>query len=82
MAVVLVSELLPFGNWDEVVLKCINFSKDNKIPVQVLDLQELTTLVRVSKNSEDFDYYLVERWRKFFEKRYFNIRVKPVINKT
>jgi hypothetical protein len=64
-AVVPVSELLHFGNWDEIVADILNAAKDLNMLIHVLDLRELTLLVASSREANLFDYQLMERFKNF-----------------
>lgn len=79
--VVLISELVPFGNWDKVVFETIKLIKDSKSMIHILDLRELTVLVSFSRDENVFDYNLMERWNGFIQVRDVFIRMRPESNK-
>jgi hypothetical protein len=76
-AIVLVSELLPFGDWDEIVLQTIALARDSGMFIHILDLRELGTLRRLSKDKYVFDHLLVQRFKHFLQERTVFIRVQP-----
>jgi hypothetical protein len=65
--IVLVTEILPFGERQEVVNACLTLAKDSGAFVHVMDMWELTTFVAASKGFMHFDHYLIERFKKFVE---------------
>jgi hypothetical protein len=73
-AVVVVSELLHFGNWNEIVVDIIDTAKESNILIHVLDLRELTLLVAASRESNLFDYQLMERFKHFVSFKSIHLR--------
>ena len=81
-ALVVVSEILNFGNWDDEVLKIIELSKNNHALFHVIDLAELMKLISVSnKPSYDmetianaFDFHLSERFDALVETKSIFVR--------
>jgi len=64
--IVLVSELLPFGDWTEIEKKIFKSMIDNKILLHVMDLKEFIKFVRVSgMDKNKLDYYLMKRLEDF-----------------
>lgn len=63
--IILVSELLPFGDWSEITLKIIELSKEMNAMFHVIDLRELSLLEHVSKSIDAFDANLVHRFKEF-----------------
>ena len=76
-AIVMVSELIPFGDWDDLVIETMEKAIMHNMMIHILDLQELATIARFSKDVNQFDYYLVQRFKHFVEKRTFFIRTVP-----
>lgn len=83
-AVVIVSELLPYGDWSHYSQKILQLSKDNQALFQIIDLAELMKIVIASSKStydmetraNAFDYYLSERFDNFIKSENIFIRVK------
>lgn len=66
--IVLVSELLPFGDWKSIQKEILIAMIDAKIYLNVLDFREFATLVKNTKGKKEFlDYYLMQRTEKFVE---------------
>ncbi|MGZ3931934.1 MAG: hypothetical protein ACXVP0_11315 [Bacteroidia bacterium] len=66
--VVLVSELLPFGDWTEIQGKINEASKKNKIYLHVLGLMEFTVLLKGCQGRKEYlDYFLMHRFEKYIE---------------
>ncbi|MDB5277305.1 MAG: hypothetical protein JWR61_2260 [Ferruginibacter sp.] len=60
--IVLVSELLPFGKWDAVVMKMFQTMIDQPMQLHVMDLIEFMRYIGYSKGSKErFDYLLMQR---------------------
>jgi len=76
--IILVTEILPFGERQDVVNACLTLSKEAGAFVHVMDMWELTTFVAASKGSLHFDSYLIERFKKFVEVRSLFMRVNFV----
>ena len=81
-AVVLVSELLPLGDWDEITTQTTALARDSNMLVHILDLRELGTLRRLSRDKYAFDHLLVQRFRHFLQQRSVLIRVQPLNDST
>ncbi len=66
--IVLESELLPFGKWDDLLHKLLIAIHDNGIMIHIMDLNELMQFIGHSKKDKNlFDYYLMERIKSFVE---------------
>ena len=73
--IVLVSEILPFGEKGGIVNACLSLAKEYDAFVHVMDMWELTTFVAASKSCMHFDYYLIERFRQFVKHKNLSMRV-------
>ena len=73
--IVLVSDLLAFGNWD-VIENLINETiKTEKIYLHVMDFMEFTKFLKMSKGKRDhFDYYLMERAEQYSKVQNIHMR--------
>ncbi len=76
-AIVLVSELFPFGAWDDVVSHAVALARDWGVFVHILDLRELAALVHYSKDKYVLDYNLMQRFEHFIRTQTVFIRVQP-----
>lgn len=66
--IVLVSELLPFGNWKEIVNEIMIVMTEENIFLHVLDLLEFMKYIKISSGKKEYlDYYLMERAKAFVE---------------
>ena len=66
--VVLVSELLPFGDWKEVEFHILKAMMDQPMFLNVMDLKEFMHFIGHSKGSKhNLDYFLMERAKGFVE---------------
>ncbi len=66
--IVLVSELLAFGDWREIVNEIINVMTNENIFLHVLDLLEFMKYIKMSVGKKEyFDYYLMQRAMSFIE---------------
>jgi len=64
--IVLVSELLPFGDWDTTVRALIEAMIEGKIWIHVMDMKEFMRFIGYAKESKDqFDYLLTQRIESF-----------------
>lgn len=60
--IVLVSELLPFGEWKPILIKMFQTMIDVPMQLHLMDLTEFMRYVGYSKhNKHTFDYFLMER---------------------
>ncbi len=75
--IIVVSELLPFGDWSDIVSEAIGLVRKSNVMVHILDLRELTLLVAVSENADAFDYNLMKRFRHFIQCKSVFIRSLP-----
>lgn len=68
--IVLVSELLPFGDWAEIEMKIFKSMVDNQILLHVMDSKEFIKFVRAAgMNKDTLDYYLMKRLEDFVKSR-------------
>ena len=68
--IVLLSELLPFGDWSEIVNEIINVMMNENIFLHVLDLLEFMKYIKMSAGKKEyFDYYLMQRAKAFIENK-------------
>lgn len=64
--IILVSEILPFGDWEDIIKKLIITMADNGIMIHIMDLNELMQFIGHSKGSKYvFDNYLLQRAQNF-----------------
>jgi hypothetical protein len=76
--IVLVSELLPFGDWSEIQEEMERAIREENIYLNVMDFKELITLLKACKGSKEyFDCLLMERTGWFVKTK--NILMKSVI---
>jgi hypothetical protein len=74
--IVLVSELLPFGNWTEIENKMISAMKEQRMCLNVMDLRELTTYIALSQgNKNRLDASLLDRVKQFVQFKDIHMRV-------
>jgi hypothetical protein len=73
-AIVLVSELLPFGDWDAIVEEIMKASCAAKAYFHVFDMRELALLAKVTADLNMLDYNLVTRFENFVKSRTIFIR--------
>ncbi|MEX3950192.1 hypothetical protein AB4Y40_20840 [Paraburkholderia sp. EG287B] len=76
--IILVAEILPFGDRQDIVNACLSFAHEAGAFVHVMDMWELTTFVSASKNCVQLDFYLFERFKKFIEHRNLLMRANFV----
>ncbi|MDQ6755320.1 MAG: hypothetical protein M3004_00135 [Bacteroidota bacterium] len=75
--IVLVSELLPFGNWKEIELKMFTAMVENKIYLNVMDFKEFMQQIGMARGSKDrFDYLLIERVKQLTEHQTIHIKIR------
>lgn len=66
--IVLVSELLPFGDWEEIVYEMMSVMIKERIYLHVLDLLEFMKYIKISSGKKEYlDYYLMERTKAFIK---------------
>lgn len=64
--IILVSELLQFGDWDELIPKILKAVLGGKIWIQVMELKEFMRFVGYSfDNKNRLDYLLMQRFENF-----------------
>lgn len=77
--IVLVSELLPFGEWEDVVIKIFQAAIDHPMYLNVMELSELMYFIGAARGNKDrFDYFLVKRMENLIKHR--NIHARTVID--
>ncbi len=77
--IVLVSNLLPFGNWDETIQALLEAMLKVKIYIHVMDMSEFTRFIGYSKGDKNkFDYFLIERIENFVKNPSLAIRTEFV----
>lgn len=66
--IVLVSELLPFGEWSEVIYNMLKAMSENRMYLNVIDFRQFMQFVGYSKgNPDQLNLFLIERVEKFVE---------------
>jgi hypothetical protein len=66
--IVLVSELLPFGDWKDVEQDILLAMLNERIYIHVMDFQEFIRYVKVSDGKKErFDYFLMQRVEQFVQ---------------
>jgi len=74
--IVLVSELLPFGDWKEIELKMMTTMIEQPMYLHVMDLREFMTYIGFCRgNKERLDASLMDRTSQFVELQTIHIRV-------
>jgi hypothetical protein len=64
--IVLVSDLFPFGEWDELIGIMANAMIEHNIYIHIMDLKEFMRFIGYSKGDRNqFDYFLVQRIEHF-----------------
>lgn len=80
--IILVSELLPFGEWKHIVYKMMVAMVEAKIYLHLLDFPEFMRYVGMARGSVNrLDYYLMKRAEQFTEHQTVHIKVKEVFGK-
>ncbi|MDD4761286.1 MAG: nuclease-related domain-containing protein [Bacteroidaceae bacterium] len=68
--IVLVSELLPFGDWKEIVYEMMSVMIKERVYLHVLDLSEFMKYIKISSGKKEYlDFYLMERTKAFIENK-------------
>ena len=66
--IILISEFLPFGEWDEVVISMMNAMIDTNSMIHVMDMKEFMQFIGHARGDKHmFDHFLVQRARYFVE---------------
>ncbi|MCF0057681.1 hypothetical protein [Dyadobacter sp. CY356] len=66
--IILVSELLPFGDWKETLNTILQAMLRTKISIHVMDMSEYIKFVGYSKGDKNqFDYFLTQRIENFIK---------------
>ena len=77
--IVLISELLPFGEWEEILKKVLMAMIENRFYLHIMDFRELMQFIGYSQGSKDkFDYFLVQRVQNFIKEPEIFTRAKFV----
>lgn len=64
--IVLISELLQFGDWKDIELRMLKVMIENRIYIHVMDFKEFMKFIKASGGNKDkLDYYLVKRCEDF-----------------
>ncbi|MGG6268552.1 hypothetical protein ACQ4M3_29340 [Leptolyngbya sp. AN03gr2] len=74
--VVVISEMFPFINWDEITICLMKTALESNSMIHILDLQELRTLIGCSSSFNHFDYYLMTRLETVIDRKSAFIRTK------
>ncbi|MCP4157073.1 MAG: NERD domain-containing protein [bacterium] len=75
-AIVVVSELIPLGDWKEIVNLAENLFRETQCMVHIVDLEELYSMVVISKQKRLFDYNLMKRFEVLIKEKTIFIRSK------
>lgn len=74
--IVLVSDLMSFGNWTPIMLKMFQTMIDVPMQLHLMDLTELTRYIGYSKNNKYiFDYLLMERTKELVKNETVHINL-------
>tara|TARA_A100000171_G_scaffold36127_1_gene34793 strand:- start:1423 stop:2628 length:1206 start_codon:yes stop_codon:yes gene_type:complete len=74
---VLVSELIPFGDWTEIENEIIRATIEEKIYLHIMDFREFINFVKNSQGKkENLDYLFMDRAQGFAETRSIHMRSK------
>jgi hypothetical protein len=75
--IVLVSELLSFGDWKDLEIEIMETMVTENIYLHILDFMEFMNFVKAAGGKkEDFDFYLMRRADKFAEVKTIHFRSK------
>jgi hypothetical protein len=76
--IVLVENIYPFGNWDDIVDTICQTIIKEEIFLHILDLTEYIKLIKYSRGEiELIDYNLIERCKLFIDIKNMHIKSKP-----
>lgn len=68
--VILVSELLPFGDWKEIVIALQKAMIEGNMMIHIFDMKEFIRFIGYSKGNKDqFDFLLMQRINNFVERQ-------------
>ena len=68
--IILITELMPFGDWNDITNQLIDAAKKTGAFFHLLDFSEFITLLKQSSgNPELIDYNLMNRFKLFLEKK-------------
>lgn len=80
--IVLVSELLPFGDWEEIVNEISTVMANEKVFLHVLDLMEFMKYVKISSGRIEYlDYNLMERAKACIKHKNIFLATEIKVNK-
>jgi len=73
--IVIISELIPSEQWDEIIQKIINLSNSNDAHFHVIDLSEFINIIKLSQSPTiSFEQCLVERFSAILEHKTLQIK--------
>jgi hypothetical protein len=78
--IVLVSELLPFGDWSEIEKYILTTMSKERFFINVMDLNEFMRIIKYSQGRKEyFDFYLISRVEGFVKTKdiHMQVRMKP-----
>lgn len=79
--IVLVPELLPFGDWEEIVYEMMTVMTKKRIFLHVMDLLEFMKYIKVSSGKKEYlDYYLIKRSESFAQHKNLFIKANFIKN--
>ena len=79
--IVLVSELLPFGDWEEIENEMMIVVTKKRIFLHVMDLLEFIKYIKVSSGKKEYlDYYLIKRSESFAQHKNLFIKANFIKN--
>ena len=78
--IILITELMHYGDWEEIEIQLMKAMKETGAFFHLLDLQELIALLKESSSeAEQFDYHLMKRLEIFIEHKSIFIRSQPAL---
>lgn len=79
--ILLVSELLPFGEWKEIEIKMMVAMVENNIYLHVMDLREFMRHIGMARGDKDrLDFLLIERCKSFVEHETIHLKAREVFS--
>jgi len=77
--IVLVNEIIPFGNWNNIEMKIVQTITDEKVFLNVFEFMEFMKHVKIcSGKKELFDYHLIERTKAFMKHKSIFLKAKII----
>jgi hypothetical protein len=77
--IVVVSELLPFGDWSDIENQMLSVIDKEKIFLNIMDFREFMNIVKHCAGSKEyFDFYLMKRLEGFIKTRNIHLRSKII----